>query len=121
MENNNKWTNRTNGRVPESVFNAQFIGKNCSGDQCGAIFVGLKEMFNCKAVTLPVGINKATVRCIMIEFQKKGLEMTFECDNKQKYNYILLFITFIILLIYNNLKLQMLLYLFQRRWSLLNL
>ena len=120
MENNNKWTNRTNGRIPESVFNAQFIGKNCSGDQCGAIFVGLKEMFNCKAVTLPVGINKATVRCIMIEFQKKGLEMTFECDNKQKY-YILLFITFMILLIYNNSKLQMLLYLFQRRWSLLNL
>ena len=83
----NKWMNNNRGatgRVPESVFNAQFIGMNCSGDQCAVVFCAVKEMFSCKGVTFPVGITKALVNRIMEEFKDKGLQMTDGCDNKQR-------------------------------------
>ena len=44
----NIWTGKNNrtGRVPESVFNGQFIGMKCSGDKCRVLFSSVKDINN---------------------------------------------------------------------------
>ena len=80
----NIWTGKNNrtGRVPESVFNAQFIGMKCSGDKCRVLFNSVKDIFSCKGVSYPVGTD-AINKCIMEEFKKKGC--SDGCDSKSRY------------------------------------
>jgi len=104
------WTNSKRGRVPDKIKKNQFIGENCSGENCEHVFQQSTEMFGCKGPSLPVSASARTTKAIIKAFEDEGLCLSDGCDSKSATYLIYFTLNYLIYVYYYTLTLKVLLF-----------